>query len=163
MKLKSFVVALLVLMIASVAQAQTGPCPTGSALTVIPTGGTINACLSPNLDTTSGHNALDSQNRPVVIRYEVLLFNDGDPVTATPQATINIGKPTLNAQSVGWVVLPNAQVPQNRRLRSSVVAVGQNDSGGSPMVSPRSALSANPFVVGPVSVTPAAPGSLVVP
>jgi len=149
---------LALLLLASTAQAQTGACPTGSALTIIPTGGTINACLIPDLDPALGHNAVDSANRPVVVRYDVLLFNDGDPVTATPVATINIGKPTLNAQNVGWVVIPNAQVPVNVRLRSSAVAIGQDGA-----VSGRAPLSANPFVLAPVALTPRAPGGLRVP
>jgi hypothetical protein len=160
----AFIVAVLLVSITASAQAQTGPCPNDNTLTIVPAGGVINACLSPSLDPTGGHNAVDAASRPVVVRYDMLIFNDGDPVTGTPVATINIGKPSLNAQNAGWTTISPAGIPTNRRLRTAVVAVGQVDTEtGQPVVSGRSPLSPNPFILAPSAVVPVAPGSLVVP
>lgn len=160
MKLRTLALALTALFAASTAaQAQTGACPSTTTLTIFQVGATLNACMVPSLDPTGGHSAVDSAGRPVVVRYDILLINDGDPVSGTAQATINIGKPAINAQNAVWFVLPNASVPVDRRFRATAVAIGQADAN--PSASPRSPLS-NPFVVA-AARTPTAPGAPAVP
>lgn len=156
--IRRLVFACVLLALAAPAAAQTGPCPTGTAVSVIPIGGVVNVCVAPSLSAVIGHNAVDPDTTlPVTVRYDILLLNDGDPLTGTAQATINIGKPTLNSDGVFWAVLPAAQVPTNRRFRATAVAIGQPDAAPSP----RSAFS-NPFVVkNPPS--PAAPIRTAVP
>lgn len=152
--------ALLVLL-AAPAAAQSGPCPSGAALAVIPVGSVINVCVAPNISSQAGHTAIDAvTGQPVVSSYNIVLLNATDPVTGPAQATINVGKPPLNTDGVFWVVLPNASVPTGRQFRATAITEGQM-SGTSRLVSGRSPLS-NPFVVANPTA-PGVPSGLVVP
>lgn len=150
------------LTMATPALAQTGTCPTSTALSVVQTGGVINVCVTPSIAAPDGYNDLDPTGRPVVTGLRILVLNDGDAQTAPALATFNTAsKPPLNAQNVAWLVLPNTTITganlQNRRLRLVAQALGQDGT-----VSGRSPLS-NPFVYGPVAMSPAAPTGAAVP
>jgi hypothetical protein len=156
--MRTTLTALAFVLLALPAAAQTGPCPTVGSVSVIAVGGTIHACVTPSTDPVGGHNAIDPDSLlPVVTSYDIVLLNDGDPVTGTAQATIPVGKPPLNTNGVFWVVLPNAAVPINRRFRASVVANAQPGTAASP----RSTLS-NVFIVKNPRI-PAQPAGVVVP
>lgn len=156
-----FLTVLLLALVAAPAFAQTGPCPTGATLSVIPVGSVINVCVAPNTSSQAGHTAVDvATGQPVVSSYDVILLNATDPVTGPAQATINVGKPALNSSGVFWAVLPNASVPTGRQFRGTAVAEGQMD-GTTRLVSGRSPLS-NPFVVANPTA-PGAPSALAVP
>lgn len=132
---------------ASNASAQTGACPTSTALVVNPT----HACFTPSDD----HNVSDL-GVARVSGYELMYFAPGvDPATGTPTQTVAVGKPTPNAQNAIWLARSElAAFPVGQQYRAAAIARGPAGA------SPRSAPS-NPF--GNTSNTaPSAPGSLVV-
>ena len=135
--MKKLLLAFLALLVYAPAYAQTGACPASTTLSVGPTW----VCIMPDVSATNGHNALDSlTGQPVVSRYDLLFFGPGvDSATGTPTQTINIGKPTLNAQNALWLQRSElSSLPVGQQYRARVVAVGPNGT------SPRSAES-NPF------------------
>lgn len=135
--MRKFFLALLGLLVYAPAYAQTGACPTSMALVVSPSW----ICMTPSVDPAGGHNATDPlTGQPVVARYDLLFFAPGvDTATGAPIQTINIGKPTVNAQGAAWLQRSElAAIPVGQQYRARVVAVGPNGT------SPRSAES-NPF------------------
>lgn len=135
--MKKLLLAILAVLVYAPAYAQTGACPSSMAVAVSPTW----VCIMPSLDATGGHNAVDPvTNVPVVSRYDLLFFAPGvDSATGAPIQTINIGKPTLNAQNALWLQRAElAAIPVGQQYRARVVSVGPNGT------SPRSAES-NPF------------------
>lgn len=135
--MKKLLLAFLAVLVYAPAYAQTGACPSGMTVSVNPTW----VCIMPDISPTNGHNAIDPVTlQPVVTRYDLLFFGPGvDSATATPTQTINIGKPTLNAQNALWLQRSElAAIPLGQQYRARVVAVGPNGT------SPRSAES-NPF------------------
>lgn len=153
-------IALCLLLIASMAHAQTGPCPTNVSQTtfvVSPTRGFFDVNLPD-------HNAVDQiTQQPLVVGYEVQFFDEAvdpsDPNTAPIQTPTNIGKPT--PQPAGgtcvWygqgTSIPIPAYPAGRRIKAVIVAVGQGTTR-----SPRgAAATSNPFGrPGPVTA-PSAP------
>lgn len=130
-----FVVAIL-LSFASSALAQSGPCPTSTATAVNPTW----VCITPA--SAAEHTANDPvTGLPIVVRYDLLFFAPGvDTSTGSPVQTVNIGKPTLNAQGVMWLQRSElGAIPVGQLYKARVIAIGQGT-----LVSARSPES-NPF------------------
>ena len=151
--MKKYLLAITaVLVYGAAAHAQTGACPTGTAIAVTPNW----VCITPSTDPSTGHNATDTlTGQPVVSRYDLLFFAPGvDTATAAPTQTINIGKPTLNAQGAMWLQRSElAALPVGQQYRARVVAVGPN--GASPR-SPESnpfGRSSSPLPAAPVQVS----------
>lgn len=131
--MRKLILACLLSAIPSIAFAQSGACPTATTLVTNPNW----VCLEPSPD----HNTLRPlTNDPAVSRYDLLFFAPGvDTSTASPVQTINIGKPTLNAQGVAWLERTElVAIPVGQQYRARAVAVGPDG------VSPRSPES-NPF------------------
>jgi hypothetical protein len=127
------------------ANAQTGPCPTSTALVVNPQW----VCVAASVD----HAATDPlTGQPAVTRYDLLFFAPGvDTAIGNATQTIPVGKPTPNAQNAMWLQRAELQaIPLGQQYKARAVAVGP---GGT---SARSGES-NPF--GRSNLTaPAAPG-----
>jgi hypothetical protein len=132
MKKIVFAIGLLLSMSAS-AYAQTGPCPSGTGVAANPNW----ICVDPAADYTTNNPVTGV---PVVSRVDLLFFAPGvDTATGAPVQTINIGKPTLNAQGVAWLQRAELQaIPVGQQYRARAVAVGPDG------VSARSPES-NPF------------------
>jgi hypothetical protein len=164
--IKNSVLTLLFVFIAATVQAQTGACPTSTAVAVNP-GGWV--CVTPASDHATMHPTppiTGVPQVPVVVRYDLLLFGPSvtDTATGAPTQTIDIGKPTINAQGALWVQRTEiSSLPLNQQYRARVVAVGQPLTAGGPaQVSPRSPES-NPFLrLGPAPA-PSAPTRVSVP
>lgn len=134
---------------ATLAGAQTGPCPTTTALSVNPT----QICFNPSPD----HDVVDL-NVPRLVEYRIQFYAPGvDPATGQPTSEFSVGKPTPNAQGAIWLSRSELQaIPVGQQYRATGIAVGQQGR-----TSARSSAS-NPF--GRTSSTPpAAPGAPVVP
>ena len=152
--MKKIVLAILGVLVYAPVYAQTGSCPPGTTLAVNPQW----VCITPSTDANAGHNATDPLTGvPVVSRYDLLFFAPGvDSATGNAVQTINIGKPTMNAQGALWLQRSElAAIPVGQQYRARVVAVGPNGT------SPRSAES-NPFGRSS-SPSPAAPVSVSLP
>lgn len=155
---------LVILATASAAQAQTGACPTSTALTVNP-GGWV--CVTPGPDYTTTHLGPDGTTQlPNVVRMDLLLFGPAvtDTATGAPTQTIDIGKPARNAQGAVWTqVTALTTLPVGQQYKARVVAVGQPATAGGPaQVSGRSPES-NPFLRVAPSPAPTAPTAVAVP
>lgn len=154
----SLTLALLFSLFAVTAEAQTGACPTGSTLAVNP-GGWVG--ITPGSDYNTTHLGSDGTTQlPNVVRMDLLLFDPSKTNTASdaPTQTINVGKPTRNAQGCVWVqVAEISTIPVGQQYKARVVAVGQPlTAGGAAQVSARSPES-NPFLRVAPSPAPLAP------
>lgn len=146
-KIGNVLMTLAVLMCFAVsAAAQTGACPTTTALQVNPTW----VCVVASTD----HNATEL-GQPKLVSYELQFYAPGvTPATGTPTQVVNIGKGTPNAQGAIWLQRSEVgAIPVGQAYKATVTAIGQ---GG--LVSARSPES-NPF--GRTSA-PAAPPTVVV-
>lgn len=158
--MRHLLLGLLLLLAPALAQAQTGTCPTGGSGPVIGPNGWV--AITPNTDYNTTHlspadGTTQLQN---VVRMDLLLFGPDKTNTATDTATqtIDIGKPTRNAQGCVWTqVTAVTQIPLNQAYKARVVAVGQPaTAGGAPQVSARSPESL-PFLRVAPSPAPLAP------
>jgi hypothetical protein len=148
---------------AAVAHAQTGACPTSTALTVNPNGW---VCVTPAPDYGATTLAPDGVTIvPAVVRLDLLLFAPGvDTATGTPSNTVNLGKPAANQQGAVWAqVAQVTAIPKGQQWKARVVSVGQPlTAGGAAQVSPRSPES-NPFLAAQPPAAPLAPLGVHVP
>lgn len=146
---------------APAAHAQTGACPTGTAVVV--TNG--NVCIT--VDAVDYMATFDpgTGSVPTTVRLDLMLFAPGvNTATGTPTQVINIGKPAVNPQNAVWIVVPAVtSVPVGQQYKARVVAVGQPLTAGGPaQVSARSPES-NPFLRLAPSPAPPAPTAVAVP
>lgn len=143
---KLVLAALLLLATSLPAYAQTGACPTSTALVVNPSGW---VCITPATDYMTNTQDSTGATVPVVVRLDLLLFGPTKTNTATdaPDQTINIGKPTRNTSNAVWVQRSEiSSLPMGQTYKARVVAVGQPaTAGGAAQVSGRSPES-NPFL-----------------
>lgn len=146
--------------------AQTGACPTSAALAVNPSGW---VCLT--IDVADYNATYDADGSgpgaavPAVTRLDLLLFAPGkNTATDAADQTINIGKPTPNAQGALWVqVAALASLPLGQTWKARAVAIGQPLTAGAPaQVSARSPES-NPFLRPLQPPAPPVPASVSVP
>lgn len=151
---------------AATAQAQTGPCPSSTALVVGPRG---DVCVTPAPDYNATALGSDGVTQvPIVVRLDLLLFGPTKTNTATdaPDQTISLGKPSRDAVNNSvWANVPAlTTLPLGQTYKARVVAVGQPATAGGPaQVSGRSPES-NPFLRPVPSVpAPTAPVSVRVP
>lgn len=166
MRLRTILIAALLLLgPASASFAQTGACSSSTALAVNPSGWVCVTPTSQHGETTTAPPPGTGQV-PTVVRYDLLLFNESVTNTATAPATqtIDIGKPTINAQGALWVQVPAiTQIPLNNTYKARVVTVGQPlTAGGAAQVSARSPES-NPFERVAPPTAPLAPLGVAVP
>jgi hypothetical protein len=163
--MKKLVLVASLFLAPAVAQAQTGACPTATTVAVNPSGW---VCITPGADYNTMHPEppiAGTTSVPVVVRVDLLLFAPGvDTATGTPTQTINIGKPTLNAQGAIWVQRPEiAALPTGQVYKARAVSVGQPATAGGPaQVSGRSPES-NPFTRAAPVPAPLAPTAVRVP
>ena len=153
------------LLTASTAKAQTGACPTGPLTPSVNPSGWV--CITPAADYTSTHTGPDGTTQvPTVVRMDLLLFGPTvtDTATGTPTQTINIGKPTRNAEGAVWVQRTElAALPVGQTYKARAVAIGQPlTAGGAAQVSARSPES-NPFMRLAPAPAPLAPTAIRVP
>lgn len=147
--------ALLALLTATAAQAQTGACPADPGFQLGPTKG----CMMPNL---ADHNATDPvTGQPKVVRYDIAYFDEAvDVTTGTPISVTSLGKPTPNAQGAIWfgagTSTPLPAYPLGRRLKAVIDAVGQ----GTLRSSRGTANTSNPFGQSAPPTAPAAPSQV---
>jgi hypothetical protein len=78
------------------AQAGTGACPTSTAVVTNPSW----VCVTPGAD----YNATDPvSGAPRVTSLGLAWYLEGvDPATGSPVSSVNLGKPTMNAQGAVW-------------------------------------------------------------
>lgn len=147
------------------AHAQTGACPTNTAVAINP-GGWV--AITPDIDYLATHTSpIDGTTIiPNVVRLDLLLFDPTKTNTATdgPTQTLNLGKPARNAQGCVWVQVPAiTAIPFNQQYKARAVSVGQPlTAGGAAQVSARSPES-NPFLRLAPSPAPLAPSAVSVP
>jgi hypothetical protein len=157
--------AALLLSFASSSVAQTGACSTSTAPSINPSGWVCITPTSQHGETTNAPPPGTGQV-PTVVRYDLLLFNESVTNTATAPATqtVDIGKPTINAQGALWVQVPAVtQIPLNNTYKARVVTIGQPlTAGGAAQVSGRSPES-NPFERVAPPTAPLAPSAVSVP
>jgi hypothetical protein len=162
--LSSLTLGLLLTIFATPAQAQTGACPTSTALAVNPSG---QVCVTVDPTNYNGLTKVSGgADVPIVTRLDLLLFDPSKTNTATDAATqtLNIGKPAANAQNAVWVSVPAVlAIPIGETWKARVVAVGQPAQTGGPVqVSARSPES-NPFMRAAPATAPLAPLGVSVP
>lgn len=162
-----FRLALLVAFVGSFcnsAHAQTGACPTGTAVAVNPSGLVCAQVDVANYNSTTSVSG--GPQVPTIVRLDLLLFGPTKTNTATdaPDQTIPIGKPTVNPQGAIWFNVPAiAALPAGQTWKARIVSVGQPTVTGAPaQVSARSPES-NPFLQAAPATAPLAPLSVSVP
>src|SRR5688572_24599802 len=131
LRILTLTVALL-LSFASASVAQTGGCTPGTTLAINPSGWVCITPTSQHTETTTAPPPGTGQVQTVV-RYDLLLFNESVTNTATgaPTQTVDIGKPTINAQGALWVQVPAiTQIPLNNTYKARVVTIGQPLTAG---------------------------------
>lgn len=151
--------ALVLLLFASVAHAQTGACPTSTATTTITTDAWV--CIAPDTDYNATDPGPNGTVVPRVVSVNLLLFGPAVTDTSTAAPTIpaiNLGKPALNANNVVWVQVPALlTIPVGQLWKARSILTGNLDDAGVVKVSGRSPES-NPFTRPlPPSPAPRAP------
>lgn len=164
MRIRTLLLVLGLLVAPSLVHAQTGACPTSTAPVINPSGW---VCITPGVDYNTTHTSpTDGTTQlPNVVRMDLLLFDPTKTNTATDGATttVNIGKPTRNAQGAVWVQVPEIlAVPIGQQYKARSVAIGQPTATGVVQVSARSPES-NPFTRLAPSPAPLAPSGTSVP
>lgn len=153
--MRSLFVAIM-LLIASVANAQTGPCPTADPGFQVNPG---KACFRANVAEHTGVDPVT--NIPIISRYDMLFFAESvDVTTGNPVQTSAIGKPPIVDTPTGTVwygtgtSTPLPSYPLGQRFKSVIVAVGPGGTSARVV-----AATSNPFGRSNPPTAPSAPSS----